>query len=398
MHDVVIVGGGPGGLYSAQLLARRGFDVALFEEHPSTGAPVHCTGILAAEAFDEFGLSRAPILNVLHDVRFVSPAGHAIDYSSKETEAVAIDRFAFDQLLAREARSAGAFITVGRRVASVSIDRTAARLRLSDDTEVAARACVLACGANYTLQRRLGLGLPRWHLQSAQVEVPAATPRTVEVHFGGETAPGGFAWAVPVRRPNGWHARVGLMCEGDPAGHFRRFGHSVAERWGIAPGAMTPRRKILPLAPIRQTYADRLLVIGDAAGIVKATTGGGIYYSLVTALVASDVLEDGLRRGALDAKTLRRYETGWRHRLGPELDAQLELRQLAQQLGDDDIEAFFELARTDGVMPLMRKTARFNQHRHLILALFRHPPARRVLFKRLTAGASFADATRPQSA
>jgi len=52
MHDIAIVGGGPGGLYAASRLASRGFDVVVFEEHPAAGEPVHCTGVLASEAFD----------------------------------------------------------------------------------------------------------------------------------------------------------------------------------------------------------------------------------------------------------------------------------------------------------------------------------------------------------
>ena len=47
------------------------------------------------------------------------------------------------------------------------------------------------------------------------------------------------------------------------------------------------------------------------------------------------------------------------------------------------MDAFFELARTDGVMPIVRKTAKFNEHRDLILSLLRHSPARRVLLGRL---------------
>jgi hypothetical protein len=52
-------------------------------------------------------------------------------------------------------------------------------------------------------------------------------------------------------------------------------------------------------------------------------------------------------------------------------------------LSDGDIDAFFDLARTDGVMPIVRRTARFNEHRDLILSLLRHPPARRILLRRL---------------
>ena len=64
-----------------------------------------------------------------------------------------------------------------------------------------------------------------------------------------------------------------------------------------------------------------------------------------------------------------------------ELKAQSALREAAELMSDDDIDAMFDLAKTDGIMPIVRKTARFNQHRHLIRALFNHPPARRVLLR-----------------
>jgi flavin-dependent dehydrogenase len=126
-----------------------------------------------------------------------------------------------------------------------------------------------------------------------------------------------------------------------------------------------------------------VLAIGDAAGIVKATTGGGIYYSIVSANLAAEVLAPALRRDELGARTLRKYEQAWRARLGPEIETQLELRTIAHRMDDGDIESLFELARTDGIMPIVRRTARFNHHRALIVALFRHPPARRALFDRL---------------
>jgi hypothetical protein len=50
-------------------------------------------------------------------------------------------------------------------------------------------------------------------------------------------------------------------------------------------------------------------------------------------------------------------------------------------MSDGDIETLFELACTDGVMPIVRRTASFNRHRKLILALFKHPPARQVFFR-----------------
>ncbi|HEX7941257.1 MAG TPA: hypothetical protein VF488_05605, partial [Gemmatimonadaceae bacterium] len=173
---------------------------------------------------------------------------------------------------------------------------------------------------------------------------------------------------------------------GNARDYFSRFIASVAPRWGVRhdpDSPIEPRSKILPLGPTRLTYGDRVLAVGDAAGLVKATTGGGIYYSLVSARLAVDVLAEGLAADTLDERFLSTYQARWKAALGDELQAQMELRRLAHQLGDDDIDALFELAQTDGVMPIVRRTAQFNRHRHLIVSLLNHPPARRLLMRRV---------------
>src|SRR5436190_14174953 len=101
MRDIIIVGGGPAGLHAAYRLAISGARVTVFEEHSSTGDPVHCTGVLAAETFDEFDLPRSAFLNSLTTVQFFSPSGKSIDYSTPQTEAVVIDRRAFDMALSK---------------------------------------------------------------------------------------------------------------------------------------------------------------------------------------------------------------------------------------------------------------------------------------------------------
>jgi flavin-dependent dehydrogenase len=174
------------------------------------------------------------------------------------------------------------------------------------------------------------------------------------------------------------------MCEGDATVFFRQFVERVAASWGVdAAAAGTPRRRLLPLSPLPRTFSSRLLVVGDAAGLVKPTTGGGIYYSLVSAMLAAETLQEALHADRLDADSLAVYQQRWRTRLGPEFQAQLALRMLAQRMSDDDIDALFDLALTDGVMPIVRRTAQFNRHRNLIVALFKHAPARKVLFRRM---------------
>jgi digeranylgeranylglycerophospholipid reductase len=380
MHDAIVVGGGPAGLSAALRLAEAGFSVGLFEEHQCAGEPVHCTGVLAREAFTEFGLAPDSILNELSTVRFHSPSGSPIEYSTPSVEAVVVDRVQFDRSLAREAARAGAQLVSGQRVTSVEIGARGVRVT-AGATVACGRVAILACGASYALHRKLELGMPRLLLHSAQIEVPARWPGDVEVHFGRTIAPRGFAWAVPVQRDRPY-VRIGLMCERAARRHFHELIVRLAPRWGLDRATIgEPRLKVLPLGPIERTYGDRVLALGDAAGLVKPTTGGGIYYSLLSAHLAAETLAELLPRDRLTAVDLELYERRWRARLGTELRWQLLLRRIAQRLSDHEIDALFELARTDGIMPLVRRFATFNSHRQFISALFRHPPARRVLVK-----------------
>jgi digeranylgeranylglycerophospholipid reductase len=378
--DALIVGGGPGGLFLAAKLAGQGVRTLVCEEHARVGDPVHCTGVLSSDSFGRFDLPTSATLNHLTAVRFVSPGGIPVDYATTSPIATVIDRPAFDRALAARALAAGAEIRSGARVSALDIDAAGVRAMVGTGV-VEARLAVLACGANYAIQRRFGFGLPRRYLHTAQRELPAGALASVELHFGRDVAPGGFAWAVPVVRPDGFYVRIGVMAARDVLGCYTRMLERVGRCWGVSGRDLPPRQKILPLGAIERTYGNRLLAIGDAAGLVKPTTGGGIHYSIVSASLAADVAVDALAVDRLDAASLATYESRWRAELEDEFDAQQELRDVVTGLSDRAIDSFFELAHTDGIMPIVRATARFNEHRPLIRALFKHPPARRILFR-----------------
>ena len=360
--------------------AARGCDVLVLEEHDAVGIPVHCTGLVGLDAFDELDLPRSTIRSICRSARFIAPDGQSVLIESDDIRAAVVERAEFDAALADRARRAGAALEAGCAVRHIGVDDDGVDVRVGDGGPLRARALVLACGAHYRFNRALGLGVPRDFMQTAQVDAPFVARDHIEVEFGRAVAPRGFAWMVPFTRDGRSCARLGLMCVGSAASYFRRYAASLASRCGAAASALPPPRlKVLPLGPVRRTYAARVLAVGDAAGLVKPTTGGGIYYGLLSGRIAADVLGDALARDRLGAAALRAYETRWRARLGPDILAGRAFRAVAARLDDAAINAMVRLARVNGIVPLVKAYADFNWHRGAALALLRNPSFRRIV-------------------
>ena len=295
---------------TARLLADRGHDVVVLEEHAAIGSPVHCTGLMGIEAFQEFDLPRTAILGEAESARFWGAAGQSVAAKSDRIRAVIIDRARLDTDLAADAVAAGAEMRSGWRAETVKVDSHAVCVTVGGGRPpIYGRACVLACGASYRFHRTLGLGLPDVFLQSAQLETPFPERPEIEVRFGREVAPSGFAWLVPVRRDAVPYARIGLMSATKIRERFSRLVTDLCASVQIDPAQIpAPRLKMLPLGPVSKTFADRVVAVGDAAGLVKPTTGGGIHYSLLSGSLAAEVLDGGLRRDRLHAAALGQYE------------------------------------------------------------------------------------------
>src|SRR3954463_6553893 len=131
--DVLIVGGGPAGLYAAERLARRGVSTLICEEHGVIGDPVHCTGVLATESFDILGLPREATLNALTTATFVSPSGITISHSTPSPLASVIDRGTFDRALAARAEAAGAELRLGTRVSMIEAGPLSVRAQVGEE-------------------------------------------------------------------------------------------------------------------------------------------------------------------------------------------------------------------------------------------------------------------------
>jgi len=347
--DVIVVGAGPAGCECARGLAEAGYSVLVVEEHARPGEPVHCTGIISAHAYRAFDLPAEAIQSPLGVAELNSPGGVTLRVDLNGTRAYSVDRRQVDLAVARQAAKAGVEFAYRTRVRNLIVDRAGVSLagvQGGAPWSARARAVVLATGAKSALPTQAGLALVRSAVCGAQAEIPLPGPPEMRVWLGHALAPGGFGWVVPGRP--GW-SRVGVLTREKPRLSLARIAHRAfgPEAEEMLDGAI--HLHPIPAAPRHPTFADRALSIGDAAGQVKMTTGGGVYYGLLASRIASEVLGDALAQGRLGAQHLRRYQDLWQQVLGPEQEAGQLLRKLASNLTDEALDDLFRSAESLGL-------------------------------------------------
>ena len=317
--DVAVIGGGPAGLQTARLLAEGGADVTVLEAKPAVGANVVCTGLIGRDVFSEFRLPAETIGPDFQETEIVSFSGRSIRYRHPSPFASIVDRERFDGNLGGLAREAGAEIETGTMVRDVSVSGDGVTIEAERDGRPVrrrARLAVLATGVEGRLHAKLGLTPPTRRIHGAQVEIRGEGRAVPTIFVGPPTAPGGFAWSVP---SGGDRFRVGLITDGNPRKVFDDFAARYYPR--LDPAGAVRRLEFKPICQgmAKRSVADRALAVGEAAGQVKTTTGGGIYYGLWGARLASETILEALKKNAFGPADLAAYDRRWKAGLRREI-------------------------------------------------------------------------------
>jgi flavin-dependent dehydrogenase len=241
-----------------------------------------------------------------------------------------------------------------------------------------ARAVVVATGFGSKLVKKLGLGVVGDFAMGAQADVETIGLNEVELYFGKEVAPGFFAWLVPTSSSE---ALVGLLSRRKTGFYLRRLISSLVAQKKIVTNEAELSYRAIPLKPLARTYNDRLIVVGDAAGQVKPTTGGGIYYGLLCADIAADSLQQALNNNDLSAKNLAGYEREWKNKLGRELKVCYYGRKFFERLSDRQIDQAFDIIKSNGIVEAMLKAEdlSFDWHGKSIIRLLGYRALSKVI-------------------
>jgi len=380
MYNAIVVGGGPIGSYTAGRLAEKGHRILVLERKLRVGESVCCTGIIGQECVNTFSIEDRVILRHLNSASLFSPSGNRLYIKREEPQAYILDRVAFDIAMAERAQKVGAEYIFNSRVTDITFEEDGVSVNVScrgKESKIRSQAVVIACGFTPGLNRKLGLGGFGDFTTGAQVEVKTAGIDEVEVYFG-DMAPGFFAWIAPTTPSM---ARVGLLSRKKPGFYLGNWLAHLAEQGRITSAEVELSHGRIPLKPPHRTYGERMVVVGDAAGQVKPTSGGGIYYGLLGADVAVKTLHQALVDGDLSAKRLARYERGWRKKLGRELRIGYWARKLYEQLSDRQIDRIFEIVKANGIDEALLKAEdlSFDRHSRTILRLLRYQIVARTM-------------------
>lgn len=372
-YDVLIVGAGPIGIYVSIQLAKSGFDVLVVEEDEQVGKPRFCTGLISKDAFDKFSLPKSAIENKFNSAWFFSPLGAKVYFKNKSIEIYATDRSAFDHGLYLQAEKAGVKFLLKCRCLGLKIDSDYVSANVFFDGKeavVKSGVVVLATGIKYNLHRNVGLASPPNFLDCSQVQVSGNGDGEIEIFLGSSIAPHSFAWIVPLKEKK---MRIGLSTHKNSIVFLKSFLKNLKLKGRVNEENYNITRRPVPLGSIGRTYTNRILAVGDAAGQVKPTTGGGIYFGLMCADLAALTIINAFRKNDFSSSFLRHYEINWKKKIEFDLTMGLYLRKLLNNFSDEQIEKLLQFFLQQPTRELIEKHVDFNHHGKLIKELIKNP-------------------------
>jgi len=339
-RKIVIVGAGPVGCYLGRLLAEKGFDSLLIEEHEALGKPVHCAGLIGNKVIKEM---RIPFP---HDCIVNNIDGAAIRLEEMELGikrgkvAHVIDREKFD-------RAMGECLDIRLGTRYIGVERIGGRHVVETDRgSIEADIVVGADGANSLVRKSVIGGRNLSFLKGTQFRIrhEPGDASIVDVFIKKPY----FYWIIP---ESDSIVRVGVISR-NPYQDLIRF---IDER-GINGDIIEKYAGLVLKSHSFPIAKNGIFLVGDAAAQVKPLTYGGVYMGMRAAEMLTD---------SICAERPEEYPALWKRCFGREIEVAALARSVFEKLSLGEIRTLFAfMAEHAG---FVEDTGDFEKHSVLLM-------------------------------
>jgi digeranylgeranylglycerophospholipid reductase len=316
--DVIVIGAGPAGSVTAGEIAKSGFNVLLIEKDDFPGQTNVCAGGIEKWVVDDFELGDI-VEKEISRSKYHFPWG----VEEYDADAATVKREVFDKFLACKAEAAGVKLLTNMVALDVIRDEDYLKVNIKDRRKavgevVKTRLVVFADGPN-TLAKKFGIGFeirPDTVAESSifEIEWKNNPMSTFEFFFFPDISPWGYGWMFPKRDTiNIGVYSLYMRLERNIYDYLRYFFSEICSKeWkGKKREIIRFTSALIPLVPAKQIHEERMLVVGDAAGMVDPFFGGGISHAIRSGRIAGGVALNALEEGNFTKEFFSKYQKEW---------------------------------------------------------------------------------------
>ncbi len=378
-YDAIITGAGPAGILAATKIAEDGHTVLLLEEHKKIGEPDHCAGLLSSSGLSSLNLKPPAevIQNTVIGARIHAPSGHFILIERGRREAFVVDRRHFDSWLATRASNRGVKILTNNKVKAISQSKKGVQTVRTSNQPLQSKLVIIAEGVRSVLSKSVGFQpisknsrLPAYQYEVKGVDIEEDM---VEMFYGRKLAPGFFAWIIPLGEGR---ARVGLASRSKSKIRLESalLHHPIiSKRLKNAERVRGMGGTVIVGQPKSKISSDGLIIVGDTAGMVKATTGGGVIIGGLTARIAGETVNEALQQNDTSRKMLSRYDKKCKSNYYRELQTMYLAQKVLTSLTDKGLDSIIWDANNLGLLNIIRREGDMDLQGQVIRKLITNP-------------------------
>lgn len=363
-YDVIIVGGGPGGLFGAEKLAKAGKSVLVVDRKQELGAPVRCGEGLGLGWFKRLDIpvDTSYCIQEMYGACLYSPKGKKVEIRFPDVSGYIIERKMFEKYLGAEAARAGAKIELKTECLDLIKEDgfvKGVKLRKYDeDYELRAHVVIAADGVESTVARMAGMQTfiklddidSGFQYEMAGIEYE--NPDLINLFFGNEISPRGYVWIFPKGKDV---ANVGIGIHGADAKTAKQYlDEWIETQPGIKKGTILEvNGGGIPVGGFfEKITTNGLMIVGDAAHQVNPMHGGGMGLAMEAAKIAAEVACKSIDAKDVSNEALDEYNKTWWEQRGGQLKKILIRRKMFEELNDDHFETLANAFDGDEIMKL----------------------------------------------